>query len=106
MIDAAIRETDEELGVSLIANDLQPLCTMLRTQGNDDLTAERVDFFYQCERWDGVPQIMEPHKVSALEWFELGALPEPVVPHELRILEALTAGEVPILMAEGFKPES
>ena len=102
MIDAAIRETAEELGVTIAVDHLQPLCTMLRTQGNNDPTDERVDFFYQCRQWDGVPSIEEPEKVSDLQWFDLGALPDPVVPHELRLLNAVATGEVPILLAEGF----
>lgn len=102
MIDAAIRETAEEVGVTLTADALEPLCTMLRTQGNGDPTDERVDFFYQCRRWVGEPTIEEPTKVSDLGWFGLAALPDPVVPHELRVLKAMVRHEVPMVMTDGF----
>ncbi len=41
----------------------------------------------------------EPHRTADMGWFALDALPEPVVPHELEVLRALAAGQVPAILA-------
>lgn len=100
--DAAIRETAEELGVGLQPEDLEPLGTMLRSQGNGDPLDERVDFFFQCQKWTGEPTIREPDKVSGLRWFSLDNLPDNVVPHEQRVLTNLLNGDLAIIQSFGF----
>jgi 8-oxo-dGTP diphosphatase len=108
---AACREAFEELGIEIEESNLEPLTTIHRTNhGTDRLDGgldERVDFFFTSVHWKGKPRIMEPEKASALEWFRLDALPEPVVPHELQVLMALRArlhgnGEVPPIMTHGW----
>ncbi|MDQ4118354.1 MAG: DNA mismatch repair protein MutT, partial [Actinomycetota bacterium] len=37
-----------------------------------------------------------------LAWFALDALPDPVVPHERRVLESLRAGATPAIATHGF----
>lgn len=88
-IEAAIRETREELGLTLTSLQLRPLATMHRVQDQAEYTAGRVDFFFECTQWQGTAQIMEPHKASSLDWFQLSALPAKVVPHERYILERI-----------------
>ena len=56
---------------------------------------ERIDFFFTCRSWSGEHRIVEPTKAAALEWFGLDALPDPVVPHELTVLQGLTNGIAP-----------
>lgn len=101
---AACREAREELGITIAEADLVPLTAMHRTHGNDDPVDERVDFFFTCRRWDGEPRRMELTKSADLGWFDLAALPDPVVPHELAVLEALRSGGAPVLMTHGFDP--
>ena len=48
---------------------------------------------------------MEAAKCADLRWFPLDSLPDPVVPHELTVLEALRAGAVPPLTHFGFARE-
>jgi 8-oxo-dGTP pyrophosphatase MutT (NUDIX family) len=86
---AARREAAEEIGVDL--GDLTFVTSMQRTQHAEPID-ERVDFFFTCRTWSGAPRIVEPEKSAALDWFPLGALPEPVVPHELFVLERLGTG--------------
>ena len=102
VVDAAVREAREELGVALGAGDLEPLTAMHRTHANGRAVDERVDFFFTCSRWSGEPRRLEPHKSADLRWFPLGGLPEPVVPHELAVLERLRAGAVPAVLTYGF----
>jgi 8-oxo-dGTP diphosphatase len=100
VVEAAGREAREEIGVDLEA--LEPLTAMQRTGGNGRPVDERVDFFFTCRRWSGEPRRLEPHKSADLRWWPLGALPEPVVPHELAVLELLRAGPVPAILTHGF----
>ena len=102
VLQAAVREAREEVGVRIDPADLVPLCTMHRTHANGRPIDERADFFFTCTRFDGEPRRLEEHKSADLRWFALDALPEPVVPHERRVLELLAAGPVPPILVEGF----
>ena len=96
---AARREAAEEVDVTDLA--LEFLTAMQRT-AHDLPIDERVDFFFAARSWTGQPRIVEPSKCAAMEWFPLDALPDPVVPHERLVLEALRAGDVPPLTQFGF----
>jgi 8-oxo-dGTP diphosphatase len=87
--DAAHREALEEIGVEDL--DLEFVTSMQRTR-HADLIDERIDFFFTSRAWTGEPRIMEPVKCAALEWFTVGALPDPVVPHERVVLDGLGTG--------------
>jgi 8-oxo-dGTP diphosphatase len=87
--DAARREAAEEVGVGDL--ELEFVTAMQRTQGGEPID-ERIDFFFTCRSWSGEPRIMEPRKAAAMEWFPLDALPDPVVPHELKVLRGLGDG--------------
>jgi 8-oxo-dGTP pyrophosphatase MutT (NUDIX family) len=87
--DAARREALEEIGVSGL--DLEFVTSMQRTQHADPID-ERIDFFFTARTWTGEPRIVEPAKCAALDWFQLAALPDPVVPHERVILDGLGTG--------------
>ena len=97
--DAARREAAEEVDVTDLG--LEFLTAMQRT-AHDLPIDERVDFFFAARSWTGEPRIVEPSKCADLQWFPLDALPDPVVPHERFVLEALRAGAVPPLTHFGF----
>ncbi len=99
---AACREVLEELGVVIDPADLVPLTVMHRTQAEHRSVDERVDFFFGCDRWTGEPRLVEPDKAAELRWCPLDALPAPVVPHELLVLDALLAGDPVPILAVGF----
>jgi 8-oxo-dGTP diphosphatase len=100
---AAVREAHEELGIAIDPADLVPLCAMHRTAAPHGPVDERVDFFLECRVWSGQPRTVEEDKSADLRWFPLGALPEPVVPHELQVLRAVRDGNVPAIVASGFE---
>jgi 8-oxo-dGTP diphosphatase len=102
VVQAAVREAREEVGIGIEAADLTPLCGMHRTNGDGKDINERSDFFFTLRRWTGEPRILEPRKAADLRWFALSALPDPVVPHERVVLEALRATVVPAFFAIGF----
>ncbi len=100
---AASREAAEELGIEVSPGDIEPLCAVQRSEpGNPDPVEQRVDFFTTARRWTGEPQIQEPGKCLELRWCRLDDLPEPVVPHELHVLQRLAATDVPPVISLGF----
>ncbi len=102
VLAAAIREVREEVGVEIDAADLVPISAMHRTGGTGDPIDERVDFFFTASKWTGEPHLMEPGKADGLDWFSLDKLPDPVVPHEARVLAGLRGGGVPPVITHGF----
>jgi 8-oxo-dGTP diphosphatase len=99
---AACREAEEELGIGIVPADLVPLTVMHRTHGNGRAIDERVDFFFSCRTWTGEPRRVEQAKSADLRWCSLDDLPEPVVPHELFVLEGLRRGDLPAIVSFGF----
>jgi 8-oxo-dGTP diphosphatase len=102
VLAAAIREVREEVGVEIAPADLVPITAMHRTGGTGDPIDERVDFFFTASKWTGEPHLMEPGKADGLDWFSLDKLPDPVVPHEARVLAGLYGGSLPPVIAHGF----
>jgi 8-oxo-dGTP diphosphatase len=99
--EAVVREASEELGVRIAAQALEPLTTMHRTAPTGLAVDQRVDFFFACHDWSGVPALQE-EKASDLRWFDLAALPEATVHHERFVLEGWRDGILPAITAFGF----
>lgn len=100
---AACREAREELGIEILETDLEPLTAMHRTQLNHSWIDERVDFFFTCRSWSGEPRLQEAGKAADLGWFDLAALPHPLVPHEKYVLDRLVEGTLPSISSFGFQ---
>ena len=98
--DAARREAAEEIGIGEL--ELVFTTTLQRTGGGEPI-GERVDFFFTSRSWRGTPRVREPERCAALRWFPLSALPEPVVPHERVVLEAIASGTAPPYLTLGFE---
>jgi 8-oxo-dGTP pyrophosphatase MutT (NUDIX family) len=96
---AAEREAAEEIAVADLA--LEFVTSMHRTRGGEPID-ERIDFFFTARSWTGEPTVVEPEKCAELAWFPLSALPDPVVPHELEVLNRLRSGTVPSYTTFGF----
>jgi 8-oxo-dGTP diphosphatase len=97
--DAAHREALEELGVTDV--DLTFVTAMQRTR-HDQAIDERIDFFFTARSWSGEPRIVETEKAAELRWCALDALPDPVVPHERAVLDALRTGTAQAYSTFGF----
>ncbi len=97
--DAARREVREEIDVDDL--DLTFLTSMQRTRGGEPID-ERIDFFFSARSWTGTPRIVEPAKCADLGWYPLTALPDPVVPHELSVLQGIIGGTLPAYTTFGF----
>ena len=98
--DAARREAREEVDVDDL--DLTFVTAMQRTRGGEPID-ERIDFFFTARTWSGTPRIVEPEKAGDLQWFPLTALPDPVVPHELQVLQGIIEGDLAPYTTFGFQ---
>lgn len=77
--EGLIRETKEEIGITIDSKDAKLVHTMYRAK--HDETGQRVDFFFVVEKWSGDTVNTEPHKCDDLRWFPLDALPENMMHH-------------------------
>lgn len=62
----AFRETLEETGVRILKARRLPIVS----EDIDGPDSHFVTFYFQSRRWDGTPEIGEPHKHAELAWFE------------------------------------
>jgi 8-oxo-dGTP diphosphatase len=76
VMQAAIREVYEEVGVRLCPTDLTVVGVMHRLSNG-----ERIDFFLAATVWGGTLENQEPDKCSELRWSALNALPANTIPY-------------------------
>ena len=81
-----IRETNEEAGITLKADDLEVVHVMHRISPN----REYFDIFLRTTKWSGEITNMEPDKCSELKWYALNNLPNNMVPEVKLALENIT----------------
>jgi 8-oxo-dGTP diphosphatase len=79
---AAIREAQEEVGVTIDPQNVAVVQVMHRKSED-----ERLDFFVLIGRWNGEIANHEPQKCDDLAWFPLDHLPDNVIPYVKRALE-------------------
>ena len=88
VIQAAIREVREEVGIEITPEDLDVVGIMHRKAED-----ERIDFFVAARRWDGEPRNCEPDKCDQLRWVDIDKLPANVIPYVRRALETISWGD-------------
>lgn len=71
IIDAAVREAHEELGVSIHPSAL----TLMHVLHAYRSTGDTLGFYVVARSWEGEPTNMEPEKHSELTWFNINDLP-------------------------------
>ena len=65
VLDAAVREAREEIGVVVDPRALEPLTAMHRSNDVGGAALEqRVDFFFALRRWEGEPVVREPARTG------------------------------------------
>ncbi len=73
---ALIRETKEEIGVTILPDTVTLAHVMHRKK--EDI---RLDFFFTATHFSGTPTNCEPHKCDHLAWFPLSRLPSNTIPY-------------------------
>lgn len=85
-----IRETEEEIGIKILAENAKFAHVMYRAKHDD--TGQRVDLFFVAEKWEGEIINKEPNKCDGLEWFPLNALPVNMIHYVRHALECIQKG--------------
>jgi len=85
--DSLIRESAEEIGIVIEADDAKLVHTMYRTK--HDETGDRVDLFYRVDSWSGEITNLEPEKCDDIRWFAIDELPERLMHHVGRAIVAI-----------------
>ncbi len=89
---AIIRESKEEVGITLNPKDLNVVHVLHRksTQGGE----ERIDIFFSANNWEGEITNMEPHKCDDLSWFDLDSLPENIISYIKEVLKNILKNKI------------
>ena len=74
VVDALIREADEEVGVRIAPEDVLFAHLM-----HNSSSGGRMALFFLVDVWEGTPMNREPDKCAALEWFPIDSLPEHMI---------------------------
>lgn len=90
-IEAAIRETGEEAGVTLVPGEVAMVHIMHRQKPDGE---EWMDLFFKANSWDGEPRINEPHRFSDAGWYPFDTLPENTLDFVRKALEEIQNGNV------------
>ncbi|MEV4732830.1 NUDIX domain-containing protein [Saccharopolyspora sp. NPDC049426] len=76
LVQAAVREAWEEVGVRIDGNDLRHVHTLHATATGVE---PRLGVFFEAPAWHGEPENREPEKCYELSWFALDALPGDII---------------------------
>ncbi len=93
LIEGVIRETKEEIGIDISAEDIQHKYTqhcLIREQN-------WINVYFETYIWKGSPVLCEPQKHSDLQWTTREQLPENMVSY---VREALSENELPVIFKE------
>jgi 8-oxo-dGTP pyrophosphatase MutT (NUDIX family) len=89
-IAAAVRETKEEVGVTIDPGDLRFVGVTHHRPPHGDA---RVGFGFHTHTWTGTPTNREPDKCSQLGWFQPDTLPEPLMSYSHEIIRLYRANQ-------------
>ena len=88
-LNALVREVKEEINIDINKEDLILKYTLNYCFNNKDY----IFLFYTTEKYRGVPKIMEPHKCTELEFYDLDNLPTNLVPELKKYLKDVVEGK-------------
>ncbi len=86
--EAIIRETAEEVGLTIHPNDVQCVHVMHR-QSKD---ADYMDVVFLLRAWKGEPINAEPEKCDDLRWFSVDDLPANTLPSVKQMITCVRQG--------------
>jgi 8-oxo-dGTP pyrophosphatase MutT (NUDIX family) len=84
LIPAAIRETFEEVGITIEQKDLHYVHTC-----NKSSETIMIIGVFRATQWQGNPFNKEPEKHDDMQWFSYDALPNDLLPTHKMIIEAV-----------------
>ena len=69
--DSLIRETAEEIGIQVVAKDLELAHVLHKKTAN----GQRITLYFKTNSWEGDVTVLEPEKFVKATWFPLTSLP-------------------------------
>ncbi|MFF5922552.1 NUDIX domain-containing protein [Streptomyces flavochromogenes] len=90
-----VREAYEEAGLVIDREDLELVHTVHLADRPGEGAAgrpPRIQLFFRARRWEGDPELREPDKCLAWQWWNPKDLPEPIVPYTRAAIEGVRAG--------------
>jgi 8-oxo-dGTP pyrophosphatase MutT (NUDIX family) len=90
VIECAVREANEEVGIDIGPADLA--FTHVVHHRNPEGQG-RIGFFFTTTQWTGEPVNREPHKCAGLHWADPAHPPVNTVPYTAAALSAITQGD-------------
>jgi len=85
VIEAAIKETREEAGVVVKAEDLE----FVHVHAVEDAY---VNFYFKTSRWEGEPYLAEQDKCSEVAWVSLEEIPEDTIVQVRSLIKNMVNG--------------
>lgn len=89
VVDGALREANEEVGVVIDPADLW-FAHVVHYRNSD--SPARIGFFFATRAWSGTPVNREPHKCAGLLWADPTNLPPNTVPYTAFALGQIAMG--------------
>ncbi len=90
VLDAAVREAEEEVGVMIDPADLRHVHTI---HVNGSGPEPRLGLFFETHSWIGEPTNREPDKCAAVAWFPLDDLPARTIDYPAAGIHAYRDGQ-------------
>ena len=87
-IEALVRETKEESGITISRSDVQLVHTLFKKKKGDN----RIVLYFKVKNWVGKLSSREPEKFEGVEWFPIDELPPDVSPTVKFVLNRYKAG--------------
>ncbi|WP_323182419.1 MULTISPECIES: NUDIX domain-containing protein [unclassified Streptomyces] len=89
-VTCLVREAREEAGLVIDPQDVElvHVVHVVDTPGGQPL----MQMVFRARRWEGVPELLEPDKCLAWQWWEPTDLPERLVPYTRAAIEGIMAG--------------
>jgi len=88
LLQAAIRETQEETGVHVFPQDFS-LVHVLHVQANSSNTRTIIGIYFMAEQWTGTPANNDPKRHSDAAWFDIDNLPDNTTEHAHQAIKGL-----------------
>ncbi|WP_308312441.1 NUDIX domain-containing protein [Streptomyces sp. ISL-11] len=89
VVAGALREVDEEVGVTIAPADLE-FCHLVHHRSPEG--EARLGLVFTAQRWSGEPRNREPGKCSALVWANPSQPPPDCVPYTAAVLDRFCSG--------------
>lgn len=91
-LQGAVREAQEEVGLTLDSKQLRQVFTAHRWTEGQTVQA-RTDVYFEVKSWEGTPSNNEPERHSAIAWLPVDDLPDNIMDYQRQALLDIAVGE-------------